>query len=119
MITSTDFFAKVLAATKTDKSHGRKFHQFTDDHHDKNTRFDNFKRNMKRLGRKFDLKACVCNVKYEMKFEFFVNNFDVKNPTGKISFAFHFKLEFCRHFFAIYVNIGNDINSFFTILIFS
>lgn len=118
MITSTDFFAKVLAATKTDKSHGRKFHQFTDDHHGKNTRFDNFKRNMKRLGRKFDLKACVCNVKYEMKFEFFVNNFDVKNPTGKISFACEVGI-LSLIFFVIYVNIGNDINSFFTILIFS
>ena len=84
MSTSTDFFARVLSATKTRKSHGRKFHEFTDDQSGTKTRFDNFKMNMKRLGMKFDLKGCKCNQTYTMKFSYFINDFDAKNPTGKI-----------------------------------
>ena len=84
MNTSTDFFAKVLSATKTNKSHGRKFHEFTNDQSGTKTRFDHFKMNMKRLGHKFDLKGCECNQKYTMKFNYFVNDFDAENPTGKI-----------------------------------
>ena len=84
MNTSTDFFAKVLSATKTRKSHGRKFHEFTNDRSGTKTRFDNFKMNMKRLGMKFDLKGCKCNQTYTMKFNYFINDFDARNPTGKI-----------------------------------
>ena len=87
MSTSTDFFAKVLSATKTRKSHGRKFHEFTDDQSGTKTRFDHFRMNMKRLGQKFDLKGCKCDGKYRMKFQYFVNNFDAANPTGKIFFC--------------------------------
>ena len=50
-----------------------------------------------------------------MKFEFFVNDFEEKNPTGKISFACEVGI-LSSFFFVIYVNIGNDINSFFKIL---
>ena len=86
MNTSTDFFAKVLSATKTRKSHGRKFHEFTNDQSGTKTRFENFKMNMKRLGKKFDLKGCKCDEKYRMKFQYFVTNFDAANPTGKTVF---------------------------------
>ena len=86
MTTSTDFFAKVLAATKTRKSHGTKFHRFKEDQNVTKTRFDNFKKNMKRLGLKFDLKGCKCHEKYKAEFQSFASDFDFKNPTGKISF---------------------------------
>ena len=85
LITSTDFFAKVLSATKTRKSHGRKFHEFKDDQSGKKTRFDHFKMNMKRLGQKFDLKRCKCSLNYTTKFYSFISDFDAENPTGKIS----------------------------------
>ena len=84
MTTSTDFFAKILAGTKTRKSHGQKFHRFIEDENGAKTRFDNFKKNMKRLGLKFDLKGCKCDEKYKAKFQSFASDFDFKNPTGKI-----------------------------------